>query len=626
MRLTRVMGIFVGVLTVTTVFFGAGIRKASAVSEARISIGFESGWDSSWSATDYNSNSGLDYWGISNYRPFSGTYSLWCAEVGTSSVNGIANNVNHYYDQDMNAWFVIPIGDISAWNSATFSFYVWYVTGSFSLADYLQVANSSDDMNYYVQWTQPDVSSSGWQLISLNLPTSTTSMAFIFTSDPTVGFGPYEGVYIDDIVVTVTDSQAPTSSVGSLSRFQTTSSFSIPYTASDLGGSGLAYVELYYRLGNSGAFTLYAGGNSTGRWTSSPIVFGSSITGGDGTYQFYTIAVDTLGNQEAAPSIPDATTTVDTVPPSTTQDTAGTLGSDGWYTSSVLITLVSSDITSGVASTVYRIDQGDWQTYSTSISMASEGINVLHFYSVDNAGNLEAERGIEVYVDTLAPATSSTLTGTEGLNGWRVGESVTVSLAASDLSSGVSSIQYRIDNGTWQAYSVPLVIDKEGSSTVDYYASDVAGNVESQQSVSFKLDSTAPAIAITNPLPDTKISKNSITIEWNGADYVSDIDHYEVQIDGGNWIPMGTATSYELKGLEDKWYSVTVKAVDRSGNTATSTTSFGIYTSIWSQNGPYQGIPLYALIAVIIVTALLVGYVLMRRRRKQPELPSVKGP
>jgi hypothetical protein len=617
MRLARAIGILVGALTVTTFFVGSGIREVSAGSQAHISIDFESGWDSSWSANDYDSNSGLDYWGISTNRSYSGTHSVWCAEVGTNSVDGLANNVDHYYDQDMNAWLEIPIGDISTWSSATFSFYVWYVTGSWSLADYLLVANSSDGTTYWGQWTQTELSSYGWQQISFSLTTSTTSVAFIFISDPTVGMGPYEGVYVDNIVVTVTDSQNPVSSASALPPYQTSSSFSIPYTASDLGGSGLAYVELYYRTGTSGAFTLYTTTtSSSGHWTASPIEFDSSMTAGDGTYQFYTSAVDTLGNQETAPLSPDATTTVDTAQPSTTITLSGALGLDGRYTSPVSITLLSSDETSGVASTFYLIDSGDWQTYSGNFSISAEGAHIVYFHAFDNAGNGEYEQFVYVYIDIQAPTTIVQLFGTTGVNDWYVGDSVSVELLSGDYGSSVNSTKYRIDNGTWQTYSGSrIAIDKEGTTVIDYYAIDDAGNVESQQTVSFRLDSTAPAIAITYPLSNTKVSKDSVMIEWNGADYVSGIDHYEVQIDGGTWIPMGTATSYELKGLQDKWYSVTVRAFDKSGNNATSTTSFGIYTSVWSTNGPYGGAPLFAAIAVIVMAALASGFWLLKKRK-----------
>ena len=113
---TRGLSVGLAVLFVGISFLSLANGFASAGSQAQMSTGFESGWDSNWSANDYNSASGLDYWGISSYRSYSGTHSAYCAEVGTNSVNSIANNVNHYYDQDMNAWLEIPIGDISAWS------------------------------------------------------------------------------------------------------------------------------------------------------------------------------------------------------------------------------------------------------------------------------------------------------------------------------------------------------------------------------------------------------------------------------------------------------------------------------------------------------------------------------
>jgi hypothetical protein len=616
-------------VSLAALFIGASVLGCvspgvAAGSQAQLSIGFESGWDSSWSANDYNSASGLDYWDISTYRSHSGGHSAYCAEVGTNSINSIANNVNHYYDQDMNAWLEIPIGDISAWDSATVSFYTWYVTGSWSLADYLQVANSSDGSTFWVRWTQTDLSSSGWQYVSFNLATGSTSIAFIFTSDPTVGLGPYEGVYVDDIAVTVTDSSAPVSSISSLSTYQTTASFSVPYTASDVGGGGLAYLELYYRLGVSGAFTLYTtGANPSGHWASSPIEFDSSTTGGDGSYQLYTCAVDATGNQEAAPVTPDASTTVDTVAPTTSEDISGTLGSDDWYTSPVTIALEASDDTSGVASTHYEWDDHPWLTYSGSFLLSAEGAYNLTYYSIDNAGNIEEPKTVTIYVDMHAPTTTVRLNATESPDGWYGRTGVLVELWPYDSAGFVDETRYRIDNGTWQTYHERFNIAKEGTTVIDYYSTDFAGNVEAQKSVSFRIDGTDPVLAVTYPLPNAKISTDTITIEWSGADYLSGIDHYEVQIDGGTPIPLGSnATSYELKGLSDGWHVVVVTAVDKVGNGNASAISFGIYTSIWSQNGPYHGIPLYALIAAIILAAI-VAVLFLRKRKGRPTVTTV---
>jgi hypothetical protein len=693
------MGIIVGVLAVTTFFAGLAIREVSAGSQAQMSIGFESGWDSGWSANDYDSASGLDYWGISTYRSFSGTHSAYCAEVGTSSVNSIANNVNHYYDQDMSAWLDIPIGDFSAWSSATLSFYAWYVTGSWSLADYLRVLNSSDGTNWWVQWTQTELSSSGWQRVSFNLPTATTFVSFWFISDPTVGWGPYEGVYIDDIVVTVTDSSSPVSSVSPLTTYQTTSSFSIHYTSSDLGGSDLAYVELYYRHGDSGAFTAYTtGANPSGHWTASPIAFDSSGSGGDGLYQFYTCAVDNSGNRESAPLSPDASTTVDATKPATSVGLAGTIGSDGWYTSSVTVTLVSSDTMSGVASTTYSLDSGDWLAYLNSFSISQEGVHTMEFYSVDNAGNTEAQKEVTIKVDTTPPELVI-ISPTEGsyvndsvlliwqcsdnlgvgkeevsadgftwqtmqsglpiygptgernirvrvtdLAGNQVVQSVnftrdinapTLAIAWPPADSfisgstyfsynasddfGIAKVEYRIDSGPWAdaAYWINV---SDGRHTIQVRITDLAGNFFVEE-INVTSDTVKPVVTVSSPATNSKIDRNVVIVSWTGSDALSGIDHYEVQISGGQWINVGNTTSYEFTGLDDTWYSVTVKAVDKSNNEATTRVSFGIYTSIWSQNGPYQGMPLFALIAGIVAIVALSLLLWYRRGKSSPPEP-----
>jgi len=200
-----------------------------------------------------------------------------------------------------------------------------------------------------------------------------------------------------------------------------------------------------------------------------------------------------------------------------------------------------------------------------------------------------------------------------------------VSWQSSDDQS-VGSTEARVDALGWQTMSNDsLHIElSDGPHIVQVRVRDVAGNAV-VNTVSFVADSGLPQVSITGPEMNSKISKDTVVITWTGSDLVSGIDHYEVQITGGQWVNVGTATSYEFTNLDDAWYGVTVKAVDKAGNAATSTVGFGIYTSIWSQNGPYHGIPLYALVAGIIVAALL-GYVLIQRRWKHPEPPHEKSP
>src|SRR5439155_243413 len=74
-------------------------------------------------------------------------------------------------------------------------------------------------------------------------------------------------------------------------------------------------------------------------------------------------AVDVAGNSASTTFEPIR---IDKTDPSTTADVNGATKNDsGWYTGDVVVTLTALDQTglSGVASTTYRIDDGDEQTY-----------------------------------------------------------------------------------------------------------------------------------------------------------------------------------------------------------------------------------------------------------------------
>jgi len=100
----------------------------------------------------------------------------------------------------------------------------------------------------------------------------------------------------------------PISAAGPLPTLLTTRAFSVPYVASDEGGSGLLNVELWYRF-DGNAWVLYATMSGT---STDPVAF---TAGQDGLYEFYTRARDNAGNLEAAPATPDAFVTIDATAP-----------------------------------------------------------------------------------------------------------------------------------------------------------------------------------------------------------------------------------------------------------------------------------------------------------------------
>lgn len=276
---------------------------------------------------------------------------------------------------------------------------------------------------------------------------------------------------------------------------------------------------------------------------------------------------------------------------------------------------------SGIADMETKIDSWSWQSASTldqDLTLA-EGAHTVQVRVTDLAGNPTINT-VTFTVDRTPPQ----LTITSPLEGSHVTD-ISLAWQCSD-SSGIVKEELSLDSTLW----VPLTENPQpedivdGQHTLQVRVTDSAGNTAIAE-VTVLIDTRAPGITISDPLANAKVCSDDVVVSWSGSDWVSgidQIDHYEVQIDGGAWTEVGNATTYQVTNLADRWHSVTVKAVDRTGNYATSTVSFGIYTSIWSTNGPYQGIPLFGLIAGIILVAI-VALLVMRKRKGGPTVSTV---
>ncbi len=83
----------------------------------------------------------------------------------------------------------------------------------------------------------------------------------------------------------------------------------------------------------------------------------------------------------------------DTNPPVTTCTLAGTQQGNV-YISPVEVTLSATDDISGVDFTKYKVDTGDWTTYTTPFTVSDDGPHTVYFYSVDTVGNQEAQKSV----------------------------------------------------------------------------------------------------------------------------------------------------------------------------------------------------------------------------------------
>src|SRR5262249_57811571 len=108
--------------------------------------------------------------------------------------------------------------------------------------------------------------------------------------------------------------------------------------------------------------------------------------------------------------------------------------------------------------------------------LRGDGVRTVSFYSTDVAGNTETTGATSFKIDTTAPSTTAALSGTLQSGWYR--STVTVTLSGSDASSGVAGTFYEVDGGTFQSYSGSFAVSGDGSHTVSFYSTDVAGNTE----------------------------------------------------------------------------------------------------------------------------------------------------
>lgn len=112
----------------------------------------------------------------------------------------------------------------------------------------------------------------------------------------------------------------------------------------------------------------------------------------------------------------------------------------------------------------------------------------------------------DILPDTVAPQTTAIPAGTLRQNGWYTSD-VSITFNATDLpnavSSGVYETRYSLNSGATWATSTPLIIPTEGTTTVQYYSIDNAGNTEATSTLVIKIDKTAPEVKISID-PNTK--------------------------------------------------------------------------------------------------------------------------
>lgn len=183
-----------------------------------------------------------------------------------------------------------------------------------------------------------------------------------------------------------------------------------------------------------------------------------------------------------------------------------------FYTKGELkLKIKSRDEMSGVNKIYYSIDSASYKEFKDSIYLNEEKEYVIKYYAIDNVGNDEEIKTVNLILDSKAPVSELEFKGDKYED--IISGRTSISIVSEDQ-NGVAQIYFSMDNSPFKKYSYSLQAKylSEGEHTLKYYAVDNIKNTESERTYSFYVDKTPPTIV-------QEVLGNSIIA--NGQEYSS---------------------------------------------------------------------------------------------------------
>ncbi|MFH1642525.1 MAG: Ig-like domain-containing protein, partial [Nanoarchaeota archaeon] len=212
-----------------------------------------------------------------------------------------------------------------------------------------------------------------------------------------------------------------------------------------------------------------------------------------------------------------------------------------------------------------------WE-YPWDISELTDGSYTIAAKAIDTNGNEETAY-ITVTLDQSAPILSIMINNGEG---YTSSEDVTLTLTATDATSGLDECRFSNDDETWSEYGdfSPTkswdLSEGDGKKTVYYECDDIAGNTGTAQDT-ITLDTTEPTIDGLSPMSGSTINTGSFnlivdTSEEANCRYsqfgVTDFDDME-----GRTAKLQDNIEHKagINGLDNGDYTFTIVCVDLAG-------------------------------------------------------------
>lgn len=257
--------------------------------------------------------------------------------------------------------------------------------------------------------------------------------------------------------------------------------------------------------------------------------------------------------------------TVDTVAPvvSISSPTAAQL----FVSTTVPVAFTAND--TNLASVTCAIDGGSFSacTSPRSFTSLAQGDHTVVVRATDNAGNT-TEDDVTFRVDTIAPDLTIQ---SPANNSFISSTSVNVSFTTSDANA--DAVECRLDSGSFAACTSAYALSglSQGNHTVQVRATDRAGNATTR-SVTFTVDTILPTVSISSPASGSFVDSTTVTANFTAND--ANALTIECRLDTGAFVACASPAS--VNDVPQGPHTITVRATDPAGNTASATTSITV--------------------------------------------------
>ncbi len=182
-------------------------------------------------------------------------------------------------------------------------------------------------------------------------------------------------------------------------------------------------------------------------------------------------SIDRAGNVEPSHYL---NLSIDRTAPTADALLNGAQGTTGWFAGTVTGSVLGTDSGSGVATTEYRLDGGDWTDSEVAFKITGEGNHTLEMRSGDRAGNT-GTASIVVGIDSVKPTVDLPIQSGTVLKE----TTVLLNITAGDEGSGILTMAYKIDDNAYAPISgghIYLSGLKDGHHVLTVEVTDGAGN------------------------------------------------------------------------------------------------------------------------------------------------------